>query len=132
MSESIKESNDILQKRMAYINNTINHQNGSSLDEFELSDARLSEEELLKPLQSRPDPLVLRKVIHECDNAVVNGNVYIAVPHSDPTGTAAEELDGDGIVLEEKLYPLKGDDSSIVELVGLLRYFVCYLLQFLI
>jgi hypothetical protein len=30
MSESIKESNDILQKRMAYINDTIN-QNGSNL-----------------------------------------------------------------------------------------------------
>lgn len=89
-------------------------------------------EQLLEPLQSCPDPLVLGKIIHEGNNAVINGNIDIAVPHSDPTGTAPEEFDGNGVVLEEKLYPLKGNDSSIVELVGLLGYFVCNLLQFLI
>lgn len=75
---------------------------------------------------------MLRQEVHVHENGVVNSDVDIAVPDCDSACAAAEQLDGDVVVLQEELYPLEGNDSPIVELVGLLGYLVRDLLQLVI
>lgn len=42
---------------------------------------------------------MLRQEIHVHKDGVVNSNVDIAVPNCDSTGAAAEQLDGNAVVL---------------------------------
>ena len=63
------------------------------------------------------------------EDGAIDGDIDIAVPYCDSAGAAAEQLDVYSVVSQQKLDALEGDDPPIVELVGLLRDAVRYLLE---
>ena len=53
-------------------------------------------------------------------NGVIDGNVDITIFDGDATGTTSKELDRNFPETEHKLYPLIGNNPSIIELIRLL------------
>lgn len=98
----------------------LDDRNGSSLDQFDVREARLALEQLFETLQ-RPTQLhPFRQIVKHTQHAIIDRNVDIAIFNRNPTGTTTKQFDRYLVVAQQELDPFIGDDAPLVELVRLL------------
>lgn len=114
------------------IDGQLNDWDNCRLDDLDLGETGVHLHGLRHPLQPRPQPLPLRQVRHAVQQAVVNGDVDVAVLDRDAARAAPEESDRDAVVGQQELDALEGHHPSLEVLVGLLRNAVRHLLQLLL
>ena len=89
--------------------------------QFNLGDALMRGKYFLEFFKRNSNFLAIRDKFHPSKDRFVNGDVNIAIFDGYSVGAASKKFDGNCVELQQKLYPFKGDNSSLEILIGLFR-----------